>query len=136
MWLEVPEVLCYVTGLSYTLGQLHIDGDVVPTFASSAGSLQLLWSSAGLLHSWPSLLQRLPWKAKKRVISVRLYVADKWIFHHDNAPCNTALSFTEFFTSKGIHIVSQPPIHLMSAPVTFSFFLNLKMSSKDVILGL
>ena len=30
----------------------------------------------------------------------------------------------------------KPLIHLTSAPVTFSFFLNLKISSKDVILGL
>ena len=29
-----------------SLGQLHTDGDVVPTFGSSAGSLQTVWSSA------------------------------------------------------------------------------------------
>ena len=34
-----------------SLGQLHTDGDVVPTYASSAGSLQLVWSSACLLQS-------------------------------------------------------------------------------------
>ena len=34
-----------------SLGQLNTDRDVVPTFGSSAGSLQLVWSSACLLKS-------------------------------------------------------------------------------------
>ena len=31
-----------------SLGQLHTNGDIVPTYGSSAGSLQLVWSSASL----------------------------------------------------------------------------------------
>ena len=72
----------------------------------------------------------------KRVIRVRPDNADKWMLHHDNAPCHTSLSVTEFLTSKGIPVVLQPHVHLTSAPVTFPLFLNLKMSSEDVISGL
>ena len=68
----------------------------------------------------------------ERLIRVRADIADKWMLHHDNAPYHTALSFTVFLTSKGIPMVPQP-LHLTSVPVTFSFFLNLKMSSKDII---
>ena len=63
---------------------------------------------------------------RKRVIRVRPDIADKWMVHHDNAPCHIALSVTEFFTSKDIPVVTQSPIHLTSAPTTFSFFINLK----------
>ena len=35
-----------------SLGQLHTDGDVVPTFVSSVGSLQPVRSSACPLHSF------------------------------------------------------------------------------------
>ena len=48
------------------------------------------------------------------------------MLHHDNAPCHTALSVTEFFTSKGILLVPQSPTHLTTVPVTFSFFPKLK----------
>ena len=64
-----------------------------PTFGGNAGGLK--WSSACSLHSWPSsflykdVLERL----RKRVI----------------LPCHTALSVTEFLTSKGIPVVPQPP---------------------------
>ena len=34
-----------------SLGQLHTNGDNIPTFGSSAGSLQLVWSSAYLVQS-------------------------------------------------------------------------------------
>ena len=45
---------------------------------------------------------------KKRVISIRPDIADKWILHHDNALYYTALSVTEFSTSKGIPLVPHP----------------------------
>ena len=48
-----------------SLGQLHTDGDV-PTFGSSAGSLQPVWSSAYLLHSFGCFLKRHPWKAQEK----------------------------------------------------------------------
>ena len=75
-------------------------------------------------------------KGSEKVIHMRPDIADKWMLHHDNAPCHTALSITELFISKGIPVVPQPPIHLTWAPVTFYFFLNLKMSTKDIILAL
>ena len=59
---------------------------------------------------------------------VRPDIADKWMLHHDYAPCYTALSVAEFLTSKGIPVVLQSLIHLTLVPVTFYFFLNLKMS--------
>jgi hypothetical protein len=40
-----------------SLGQLHADGDVVPTFASSVESLQLIWSSACLLLSFGNFVK-------------------------------------------------------------------------------
>ena len=68
---------------------------------------------------YKDVLERL----RKRIIRVRPDIAVKWMLHHDNAPCHTALSVTEFFTSKGIPVILQPPIHLISAPF---FFLKLK----------
>ena len=38
-------------------GQLHTDGDIVPTFGSSARSLQPVWFSACPLHSFGSFLK-------------------------------------------------------------------------------
>ena len=43
------------------------------------------------------------------------------MLHHDNVPCHTALSVTEFFTSKDILVFPSPYIHLSSATVTFIF---------------
>ena len=63
-------------------------------------------------------------------------IADKWILYHDYASCHTALYVTKIVTTKGITLVPQHPFHFTSASVTFSFFLNLKMFSKDVISGL
>ena len=80
---------------------------------------------------YKDVLERL----RKRVIHVRPNIADKWMLHHDNALCHTVLSVTECLISKGIPVVPQAP-HLTSAPGTFSFSLNLKMFSKDVILEL
>ena len=72
----------------------------------------------------------------KRIIRVRPDIAVEWMLYHDNAPRHTALSVTKFLTSKCIPVVPSPPIQLTSTPMAFSFFLNLKISSKDVISGL
>ena len=40
-----------------SLEQLHTNGDVVPTFGSSAGSLKSVWSSACQLHSFGRFLK-------------------------------------------------------------------------------
>ena len=93
-----------------SLGQLHTDGDVFPSFGSSAGSLQLVWSSACPLHPWQSFLYKgVLEMLRKRIIRVRPDISDKWVLHHDNTPCYTALSVTEFLNSKGIPVVPQPP---------------------------
>jgi len=50
------------------------------------------------------ILERL----RKRVVRVRPSIADNWMFHHDNAPCHTAISVIEFLAEKGIPFVPQP----------------------------
>lgn len=68
----------------------------------------------------------------KRVICVRPNIADLWMLHYYNALCHTAHFITEFLATKAFLWLPSPPIHLTSAPITFSFFLNWNMSSKDV----
>ena len=80
---------------------------------------------------YKDILKRL----SKRVIRVRPDTADKWMLHHDNAPSYTALSVTEFLPQKASLWFPSPPSPDFS-PCDFSFFLNLKMSSKDIISGL
>ena len=104
-----------------------------PLLVAALGSLQPAWSLTCPLHCQLSfffykyVLKRL----RKRVIRVRPDIADKWMLHNDNAPYHNTLSVTGFLTSKDIPVVPQPPV-----PMTFSFFPNLKISSKDVISGL
>jgi hypothetical protein len=47
-------------------------------------------------------------RLRKMVIYVRPDIAEKGMLHHDNAPCHTVLSVTEFFFSKVIPVVLQP----------------------------
>ena len=76
------------------------------------------FDSEGIVHSefvhqghtvnqfyYREVLERL----RKRVVRVRPSIADDWMLHHDNAPCNTAISVIEFLTKKGIPVVPQPP---------------------------
>jgi hypothetical protein len=63
---------------------------------------------------YKDVLERL----RKRVIHVRVDIAEKWMFHHDNDPCHTAVSVTEILNSKTFLWFSSPP-HLTSARVTF-----------------
>ena len=63
-------------------------------------------------------------RLKKRVC-VRPDIANKWMLHDDNVPCHTPLSVTEFWPQKAL-LWFLSPLHQTSAPVTFSFFLNLK----------
>ena len=69
------------------------------------------------LFFYKDVLERL----RKKVICVRPDIADKWMLHNDNALWHTA--HHRIFDSSST-------IHLTSALVTFSFFLNMKMSSK------
>ena len=59
---------------------------------------------------------------RKRVIRVRPDIANKLMFHHDNAPCHTALSAIECLTSKGI---PSPPLPDLS-PCDFTLFPKIK----------
>ena len=53
-------------------------------------------------------------------------IADKWMHHHDSTPGHTALSVTEFFISKGIPVVPQPPNSPDLSPCDFFLFHKLK----------
>ena len=48
------------------LGQLHTDGDIVPTFDSNTGSLQPVWSSACTLHMLPSFFIKMSLKGSEK----------------------------------------------------------------------
>ena len=63
---------------------------------------------------------------RKRVIRVRPEIADKWMLHHDNAPCHTAISIREFLNSKRITVVPQPPYSPDLSPCDFFLFPKLK----------
>jgi transposase len=71
---------------------------------------------------YKDVLERL----RKRAIRVRPDIADKWMLHHDNAPCHTALSIIEFLTSKGIPVVPQPPYSPDLSPCDIFLFPKLK----------
>lgn len=71
---------------------------------------------------YKSVLERL----RKRVIRVRPHIADKWMLHHDNAPCHTAISIMEFLTSKRITVVLHPPYSPDLSPCDFFLFPKLK----------
>lgn len=53
----------------------------------------------------PQCAQRL----RKRVLRVRPEIAKTWVLHHDNAPCHTAFSVSQFLVFKGITTLPQPP---------------------------
>jgi len=56
------------------------------------------------------ILERL----RKRVVRVRPpSIANNWMLHHDNAPCNMAISAIKFLAKKGIPVVPQPPTPLI-----------------------
>ena len=69
-------------------------------------------------HFYREVLERL----RKRVARVRPDIKEKWMLHHDNAPCHTALSITEFLAKRSIPVVPQPPYSPDLSRVTSSFF--------------
>lgn len=73
-------------------------------------------------HYYREVLERL----RKRVARVRPNIKDTWMLHHDNAPCHTALSITEFLTHKNIPVVPQPPYSPDLSPCDFFLFPRLK----------
>ena len=70
---------------------------------------------------------------RKRVIRVRPDISHKWMLHHDNAPCHTTLSLQNFLPQKAFLWFPSPLFTWPQSLWLFSIFLNLKMSSKDVI---
>jgi len=65
-------------------------------------------------------------RLRKRVARVRPSIARTWMLHHDNAPCNTAISINEFLVEKSIPIVPQPPYSPDLSPCDFFLFPRLK----------
>ena len=52
------------------------------------------------------------------------------MLHHDNAPCHTALSITEFLAKKSIPVVPQPSYSPDLSPSDFFLFPRLKKCLK------
>jgi len=77
------------------------------------------------------ILERL----RKRVVRVRPSIADNWMLHHDNAPCHTTISVTEFLAKKGIPVVPQPPYSPDLSPRDFFLFPKLKFHIKGCHFG-
>lgn len=62
-------------------------------------------------------------RLRKRVLRVRPEIAKTWVLHHDNAPCHTAFSVSQFLVSKGIATLPQPPYSPDMSPCDFfSYF--------------
>ena len=57
---------------------------------------------------------------------VRPGIARTWMLHHNNAPCNTAVSINEFLAEKSIPVVPQPPYSSDLSPCEFFLFPPLK----------
>ena len=57
-------------------------------------------------------------------------IKEKWMLHHDNAPCHTALSITEFLAKRSIPVVPQPPYSPDLSPCDFFLFPRLKKCLK------
>ena len=93
--------------------------------------LQHVLYTGGHAFFYKDVLERL----RKRVIRVRTDIADKWMLHHDNAPCHTALSVTEYLTSKGIPVVPQLPYSLDLSPCEFFIFHKLKTVFRGRLFG-
>ena len=72
------------------------------------GIVHKQWVPAGQTvnqYYYKDILERL----RKRVIRVRPNIATNWILHHDNASAHAAFSVAQFFISKGITVMPQPP---------------------------
>ena len=66
-----------------SLGELHTDGDVVPTFGSGTGSLQSVWSSACLLKSENKCFDLLDRIVNEQDFFSRVITGDEsWMFYY------------------------------------------------------
>jgi len=53
-------------------------------------------------------------------------IARIWMLHHNNAPCQMAVSINEFFAEKSNPVVPQPPYSPDLSPCDFVLFPQLK----------
>ena len=60
-------------------------------------------------------------RLRKRVARVRPGIARTWMLHHNNAPCHTAVSISEFLVEKSIPVVPQPPLFTRSHSLSLIF---------------
>jgi hypothetical protein len=56
-------------------------------------------------------------------VRIRPSIANNWTLHHDNAPCQMAISLIEFWAKKGIPMVPQPTYTPDVSPC-YSFFVS------------
>ena len=66
-------------------------------------------------------------RQRKRV-RIRPSIANNWTLHHDNAPCQMAISLIEFWAKKGIPMVPQPTYSPDVSPCYFFFVPKAKVS--------
>jgi len=57
------------------------------------------------------------------------------MLHHDNAPCQAAISVNEGLAKKGISVVPQPPCSPDLSPCDFLHFPKLKFQLKGSYFG-
>ena len=97
-------------------------------FMDNAGIIHKEFVAIGQMinqHFYREVLERL----RKRVTQVRPDIKDKWMLHHENAPCHMALSNTEFL-EKSILVASEPPHSPDLSPCDFFLFPRLKKCLK------
>lgn len=94
---------------------------MIITFFDSCGIVHKEFVPSGQTVNqvyYRQVLERL----RKRVNRVRPDIARNWILHHDNAPCHTALSVSQYLASKGIAVLQQPPYSPDMSPCDFFLF--------------
>ena len=97
-----------------------------------------LFGSQGIVHTefvpqgqtvnhfyYREILERL----RKRVVRVRPSIANNWMLHHGNAPCDMVI-LIEFLAKKGIPVVPQPPYSPDLSPCDLLLFPKLKFHLK------
>lgn len=77
-------------------------------------------------HFYKEVLEKL----RKRVIRVRPNIKSTWVLHHDNAPCHTAISISQFLATKNIPVAPQPPYSPDLSPCDFFLFPRIKIHLK------
>jgi len=70
-------------------------------------------------------------RLRKIVARVRPGIACAWMLHHDNAPCNTAVSVNECLAEKSIHVFPQLPYSPDLSPCDLFLFPRLKNHLKE-----